>query len=250
MNFCGCQITEDLKSLGLKNGDSVVVHSSYKSIGLVDGGPHAVIEALMETVLPDGALLFPNLNITHEFTKQKPPRFDLKEDSLKNTTGIMPEIFKFEYAEHFSIHPTHSMMGTGEMAPDILKEHDKAGVPCGKDTPWEKNALSGGKILLIGVDQSTNTTCHTAEEQIEDPYKLSEDIIDGIVVVDGEELIIPSRLHIRKYHADFNIINAELESRDYMRTGRIGNASALLIDAAAFVELCLDKMRHDKKYFL
>ena len=250
MNFCGCQITEDLKTLGLENGDSVVVHSSYKSVGLVDGGPHAVIESLMETVLPDGALLFPNLNIPHEFTKGAPPLFDLKKDSVKNKTGIIPEVFKFEYAEHFSMHPTHSMMGIGEKASDILKDHDKAGVPCGKGTPWEKNAFCGGKILLIGVGQNSNTTCHSTEEQIENPYKLSADIIDGIVAVDGKEIVVPSRLHLWKYNADFNIINAELEARDYMKTGRVGNADALLIDAAAFIELCLDKMRHDKEYFL
>lgn len=250
MSLTVSQIVEDLKGLGLRRGDSVVVHSSYKSIGNVAGGPQGVIEALTQVVLPDGALLFPNLNIPHEFTVEDPPRFDLKRDPLKQTLGIIPELFKFQYAEHFSIHPTHSMMGIGERARDILKDHEKAGVPCGVGTPWEKNALSGGKVLLIGVGQKSNTTYHCPEEQIEKPYQLSSDVIDGLVVIDGKEMVVRSRLHVWGNRPDFSIINPELEARGYLRIGAVGNALTLCINAGGFVQLGLERMRQDARYFL
>jgi len=244
------RIVEDLRALGLRRGDSVVVHSSYKSIGDVAGGPRGVIDALAEVVLPDGALLLPNLNIPHEFTVENPPRFDLKRGPLKQSIGIVPELFKFEYAEHFSLHPTHSIMGIGRKAPDILKDHEKAGVPCGTGTPWQKNALSGGKVLLIGVGQKSNTTYHCAEEQIENPYQLSAGVIDGVVVSDGKEIVVPSRLHVWGHQPDFSIINPELEARGYLRIGTVGNARTLCIQGAGFIQLCLEKMRHDARYFL
>ena len=108
--FTRNDIAGNLRALGLGRGDLVIVHSSYKKIGGVEGGPLAVIEALKDVLLPEGALLFPNLNIPHEFTLANPPRFDLKRDSVRKL-GIIPELFKFHYAEHFSLHPTHSLMG-------------------------------------------------------------------------------------------------------------------------------------------
>ena len=244
------RIVADLNALGLGRGDCVVVHSSFKSIGCTDGGPRAVIDALTEVVLPGGALLLPNLNIPHAFTTENPPRFDLKRDHLKQAIGIIPEMFKFEYATHFSIHPTHSMMGIGEKAPDILKDHEKAGLPCGPGTPWEKNALAGGRVLLIGVNQKCNTTYHCAEEQLEDSYQLSEDVIDGVVVIDGREMVVRSKLHVWWNHPDFNIINPELEAMGILRRGRVGRADTMCMDAAGFLDLCLAKMRGDSRYFL
>lgn len=243
-------IIDDLKSLGIKQGDAVVVHSSYKKIGNVDGGPVAVIDALIDTVLPEGALLFPNLNILREFTVDDPPRFDLKKCHIKNL-GIIPELFKFQYAEHFSIHPTHSMMGVGAKAYDILKGHEKAGVCCGRGTPWEKNALAGGKILLIGVDHFRNTSYHCVEEQIENTYKLSKEVVQGVVIVDDEEIVVPSRLHIWEGRApNFNILNDELMELGYLKTGKIGMADTLCVDAGGFVKVGLEKVRLDSRYFL
>lgn len=242
-------IERDLREIGLQAGDSVVVHSSYKSIGQVDGGPFAVIDALADVLLPDGALLFPNLYIPHRFTVDDPPRFDLKGDHVRNL-GILPELFKFHYASHFSLHPTHSLMGIGGKAATILADHEKAGRPCGLGTPWATNARVGGRILLIGVDQRVNTSYHSAEEQMDDPYQLTDEVIMGTVVVDGTVLVVPSRLHVWRYHADFNIVNPELERSGYLKWGRVGDAVTMCLDANGFTNLALQKLRENPGYFL
>lgn len=238
-----------IRALGLERGDSAVVHSSYKSIGPVDGGPAAVIDALADVLLPEGALLFPNLFIPHGFTVDDPPRFDLRGEHVRNL-GILPDIFKFHYATHFSVHPTHSVMGIGDSAAAILADHDKAGRPCGLGTPWSKNALQGGKVLLVGVDQRVNTTYHAAEEQMDDPYQLTEDVITGIVIIDGREYVVPSRLHVRKYHPDFNVLNPELQVLGFLRWGEIGQATTICLDAKGFIDLALEKLKKDRGYFL
>ena len=148
------------------------------------------------------------------------------------------------------MHPTHSMMGIGQNAQAILSDHEKAGFPCGVGTPWEKNALSGGKVLLIGVGQKCNTTYHCPEEQIDNPYQLSSEVINGVVVSDGIETVIPSRLHVWSNHPDFSILNPELTARGYLTTGTVGKAQTLFIQAKGFVDLCLAKMRSDRLYFL
>jgi aminoglycoside 3-N-acetyltransferase len=243
------RIEDDLRTLGLRRGDSVIVHSSFRSIGPVASGPCAVLEALIRVLLPDGALLFPNLYIPHGFTVQNPPTYDLKGAHVSNL-GILPEMFKFGYAEHFSLHPTHSLMGVGDRAPDILAAHEIAGVPCGRGTPWAKNAFLGGKVLLIGVDQRVNTTYHSAEEQMDRPYQLTNEVVAGTVLVDGREVIVPSRLHVWRYHPDFNLLNGELEERGHLRRGRVGNAPTLCLDAGPFINLALEKLASNRAYFL
>jgi aminoglycoside 3-N-acetyltransferase len=47
-------LAADLRALGLAAGDVVLVHSSYKSIGFVVGGPQAVVQALLDAARPDG----------------------------------------------------------------------------------------------------------------------------------------------------------------------------------------------------
>ena len=243
-------LVDHLRALGLHTGDCVVVHSSYKAIGRCAGGPRTVIDALVEAVGPAGALLLPNLNIPHAFTAANPPRFDVKRDPLAPTIGIIPELFKGEYATHFSLHPTHSMMGIGDRAAGILSGHESAGVPCGIGTPWHRNALAGGKILLIGVDQRANTTYHCAEEQLPDSYQLTRQPIEGVVILDGRPIVVRSRLHVWDHHPDFNVINPELAARDHLRVGLVGGARTMLLDAAGFLDLCLARMAEDPRFFL
>ena len=63
------KLVEGFHELGVAEEDTLLVHSSYKSFGPVDGGPQTVIRAL-ETALgtdKDGTLIMPTFNF--EFTK-------------------------------------------------------------------------------------------------------------------------------------------------------------------------------------
>jgi aminoglycoside 3-N-acetyltransferase len=44
------QIAKDLRQLGIKSGDVLMVHSSLSKIGIVDGGADAVIDALIDVI--------------------------------------------------------------------------------------------------------------------------------------------------------------------------------------------------------
>jgi aminoglycoside 3-N-acetyltransferase len=242
-------LARDIRALGIGPGDSLIVHTAFRRVGPVAGGVRTLIDALVDVVLPSGALLFPNLHIPHGFTAVVPPRFDVRTGNIRNL-GIVPTIFKSEYAECFSLHPTHALMGIGDRAFSLLKGHELAGCCCGAGTPWERNGVECGKVLLIGCDQRCNTTYHTAEELVEQPYRLTEEMIEGFVVLDGREMIVPSRLHVWDYSVDFNVLNPELERAGHLRCGRIGQALALCLDAGPFIALALEKLVADRWYFL
>ena len=48
-----------LRGVGLESGMHVVVHSSLKRFGVVEDGPHGVIDALEEVITPAGTLVMP-----------------------------------------------------------------------------------------------------------------------------------------------------------------------------------------------
>ena len=52
-------LAEDLRAVGLREGATVLVHSSLSSLGWVAGGPVAVIQALLDVVGPDGTIVMP-----------------------------------------------------------------------------------------------------------------------------------------------------------------------------------------------
>ena len=56
------EVLAGLHQIPLTDSRIVLVHSSYKSLGGVEGGAEAVIDALMAWVGPNGTVLLPNFN--------------------------------------------------------------------------------------------------------------------------------------------------------------------------------------------
>jgi aminoglycoside 3-N-acetyltransferase len=52
-------LVAELRGIGLAAGDVLLMHSSYRSVGRVAGGPQAVVEALVTVLGPAGTLVVP-----------------------------------------------------------------------------------------------------------------------------------------------------------------------------------------------
>ena len=52
-------ICRALDSLGLREGDCVMMHSSLSALGYMEGGADTVVDALLDAVGPTGTLLVP-----------------------------------------------------------------------------------------------------------------------------------------------------------------------------------------------
>src|SRR6476620_10567900 len=106
----------DLQRIGIKKGDSLLVHSSLSKIGFVEGGPKTVIEALQEAVGEEGTLLFPAFpakgrNKTH---LEEHPFFDVR--NTPSQMGSITEYFRGMKGVLRSLHPTDSIAAKGPLA--------------------------------------------------------------------------------------------------------------------------------------
>src|SRR5262245_25669165 len=74
-------LRRDLEHLGLRPGDTVLVHSSLSRLGFVEGGAEAVIDALLDAIGPSGTLCMPSFpfdTYVADYLRAN-PSFDLRQ---------------------------------------------------------------------------------------------------------------------------------------------------------------------------
>ncbi len=98
------QLAEGFEALGIRSGDTLLVHSSLKS--LEGASPADVIEALLALLGPEGTLMLPTLS--YLYANRDNPVFDVRR--TPSNVGAIPEYFRTEYPVLRSLCPTHSAL--------------------------------------------------------------------------------------------------------------------------------------------
>lgn len=155
----------DLRRIGIRPGDDLIVHASYKSIGNVAGGPNAVASALVDAVGTTGHLMMPTFTYSAPIFNEEP--FDCK--STPSRTGVISEMLRRRSEARRSFHPTHSFVVIGKHAEELTNRHlDYA--PLGVGSPLARMADRNAKILLVGTGQTSNSSVHYGESYANAPY--------------------------------------------------------------------------------
>ncbi|MFG1817058.1 AAC(3) family N-acetyltransferase [Kribbella sp. NPDC049174] len=175
------EIADGLRRLGLDRSSSVVVHSSLKSFGYVDGGAEAVCDALTGTcgtvLAPAGTWeltgISPPPGLVRPHNAYDPaPTWEAFDDELARATaftldlpidrelGRIPESLRLTRALTRTAHPLLSYIAVGPAADQLLAAH-RSDWPLG---PIEELGRLDGDVLLLGVDHTVNSTIHLAEQ--------------------------------------------------------------------------------------
>lgn len=141
-------------SVFLSRGQKVIMHSSLRSFGTVEGAADAVILALEEVITKEGLIMMP------AFTYGKGV-YDPQE--TPSQTGAITEAFRKSSGVKRSLHPTHSLCAWGKDAEGFLSGHDRE-APFQKGSPLERFSREGGFVMLAGVTQVANSLIHVAQE--------------------------------------------------------------------------------------
>ena len=171
------QISQDLQSLGVRRGDAVMMHSSLSAIGQVEGGAEAALDGVLGAIGPEGTLIAPAFRDSvwgdpADFAiadcRPCPQRFCPSRQ--RGFQGAIPEALRLRPGCLRSCHPTHSWVGLGLRAGELLEGHRLSPTPCGPGNSFEKLVELGGCILLLGVQVNTVTLWHYYEEILQVPY--------------------------------------------------------------------------------
>lgn len=165
------QLIEEIKNMNITSNDTLLIHSSLKSLGYVEGGASTVVEAFME-VINDGLLIFP----THTWgiIRNDDETFDV--NNTPSNVGAIPNAALDTKKFIRSNHPTHSVCAYGKNALEYVKLDNYAKTPCGKDCCFGALKNMNAKILFLGAPLSKNTFIHSIEEEMNVPDRFTSHI--------------------------------------------------------------------------
>ncbi len=186
-------IVKALIEIGVRKGDVIIVHSSLRSMGYVDGGAETVIKALIEVLGECGTLAMPTL-IQKDFENA----YDTWYLDKPSDVGYITEVFRKWPRALRSDQATHSVAAIGKRANELTAGHTSFGPRYGifgdtafsHSSPWQKLYDWNAKAIFIGVDMNVNTSKHLLE------YMLVEEAIENI---DDPEIRAIQKMKIRDY---------------------------------------------------
>ncbi len=229
-------IINQLESIGINKGDSILLHSSLSKIGFVENGPHALINAFIDVIGSKGTLMmpaFPGMGFNYDFLKTNPV-FDIKHTPSK--MGIVTEEFRKMKNVKRSFHPTDSVCALGFHAEDITNSHFNQLTPYNINSPFFKLCQLNGKIVLIGVDLNSLTNFHTLEDAVENfkfPIYHKELFQTQLVDENGVMKTMQTKVHNPEWSKKrkCNDFIKLFEKSGFLKHFIIGNAHCMIINA-------------------
>ncbi len=246
--WCSAErITRDLRALGVREGTTLLVHSSLSSLGFVIGGAPAVIGALRAAIGPQGTLVLP----THSWERSGRGDFTFDIRTTPSCVGAISETFRTMPGVVRSLHPTHSVGAIGPGAQALTQGHEHASTPCGEGTPYARVIDARGQILFLGATLDQNTMFHTFEALANVPYLMRGDgETFTVTLADGRTAEMRFNRHARGPERRFAATESLLAQKGVLKKGRVAASASLLVEADRLAEVTLALLRENPSYLL
>ena len=232
------KLVQDLGNLGVGSGDMLFVHSSFKSLGSVEGGAETVIGALEEVLGPYGLLLMPSFNMVEP--ERRAPTWNIS--TTTSNVGWLTEFFRRMPGTSRSDHYSHSVAARGKEAGALVADHlsregyvspwdlEPWGHTYGLRSPMYRAWQAGAKILMLGVDYESSTYIHLVE------------VIHWNRHLQCDPAAYPS--------TDRVALGAYWERAGCLQRGDVGDAECRLFPVQDFVSLLLKEVERDLESYL
>jgi aminoglycoside 3-N-acetyltransferase len=246
----------DLRRLGLHEGMIVIAHSSLSALGWVNGGPVAVVQALMDVLTAEGTLVMPaHTGLSDPATWENPPVPCAWWEAIRNTMpayepsitptremGVIAESFRTWPGVIRSAHPRVSFSAWGKHAARIISKHSLDN-SLGEGSPLARIYQLDGWVLLMGVSYDNNTSFHLAEYRIPARKELSM----GAPVMKAQERVWAVYEDIDLDSDVFQTIGTAFDARHDVLRGKIGSGESRLFRQREAVDFALEWLTQHAK---
>ena len=147
------ELLAGFKQTHVQPGDTIIVHTSYKSLGGVEGGVETIIDVMMNLVGPEGTVMFPAFNF-QSWTETH--YFDILETPSK--MGMITERARLRPGAKRTPHPIYSFSVQGRRADEFAATEDREAY--GPNSAFALFHKSNGKIVSIGLDFNNTFSMH------------------------------------------------------------------------------------------
>ena len=233
-------IFAQLEAMGAPRDRAVLMHSSLRLIGQIEGGAEALLDALIEYFTAEGGLFCVPTHTWHNIGKE----ITLDMSDPHTCLGAFSDLAAADARAVRTENPTHSMAVFGESARVAAFIKDEAGVLSGTapNSCYGKLYDMGGYVLLVGVSHNRNTYLHSVDERIGVPNRLTRDLTDVTVKrADGSLLRHKMYTHYTDFSDDVSLRFPKYETpfryHGAIKDGFLGNAPTQLCDARVMKEV-------------
>ena len=240
-------IVASLQEIGLKEGNTVIVHTSLSSIGYVCGGAQTVIEALIEVVGENGTIMMP----TQSWKNLDPEagvHWDVSEqdwDTIReNWPAYDKKITPTNTGASRSDHPARSVAAWGRHSVYLTEKHDLSDI-FGDDSPIGRLYELDGKVLLIGVGYNKNTSIHLADVRADYPGKHIS--TEHSAVTENGKRVWKAYDTLFVDGEDFEEIGRAFEEEHEVKILRIGEAETRLMRQRDLVDFAVKWIEEYRK---
>ncbi len=243
----GEMLAADLKSIGLRPGQVVLVHGSLSALGTVPGGEQTAVLAIRAVVGSDGTIVVPAqswhlcdpryLGIepadSWDQVRAALPAYDPAWTPTR-AMGLIAEAIRTKPGAVRSGHPHRSFAAWGPVAARIVDRHDLDD-PVGEGSPLAALYEMDAVILLLGVGFDKCTALHLAEAR--SGLAISRVDNGAPMLVDGERRWVEFS-EPAVDDSDFLRIGAAFAAAhpDQVEAGSVGNAQSRLLSLRALVD--------------
>ena len=240
-----------LRRLGVEEGDTILTHSSFKSLGEVENGAQGVIDGMKMAVGEEGTVVFPTL-VQNDFANAYK---NWNKETTPSDVGYLTEYFRKLPGAKRSDQATHSVAALGKLADYITETHGQSGLrhgpygetPFAADSPWEKMYKLNTKMLFIGVTSRKCTMHHYVEYIfVDELLKQAEKLPNYKELYD--ELWYFGTPEGAPQFGVFPWVLSEWVEGEMLRMGiakktLCGKAEILMLPARDYVDFCMENLR-------
>lgn len=253
------ELVQGLRSLGVRAGGALMVHTRMSALGWVVGGSQTVVEALLEVLGPDGTLMayagweddpwhlaeWPE-RWQRAYLEELPP-FDPALSEADHEMGRVPERIRTWPGARASSGHVMRMVAVGARA-EWLTAGQPWDDPQGIGSPLARLVEAEGRVLMLGAPLETLTILHHAEALAEAPGKRW--VLYRVPVREGARVVwrdvhdidtssrgaLPYERFVPEGVDAFEFIGRSALDAGIGRPGRVGEAESHLFEARALLE--------------
>ena len=234
------KLIQGFTDLGIEKGDALFIHSSFKSLGPVEGGAGTVISALEAVIGQSGLILMPTFSLLPS-REERVASWDVA--TTPSTVGWLTEFFRQMPGTYRSDHYSHAVAARGKDAEAFVSDHLRRegyqspwdhhpwGKTYGTHSPMFRAYKANAKLLMIGVDYQTSTYIHLVEV-IHWNKRLADDTQAGFIGLNRPKL------------GEF------WEGLDQLKRGPVGDSDCRLFHIKTYVDALLAEVERNPEPYV
>jgi len=241
-SYTPSQLEGELGKMGLVEGDTILVHSSFTAFNGFTGEARQIIDCILNVVGASGNVIMMSMTYkgsSYDYLKMGEP-FNVKKTISR--MGMISESFRRREGVLRSANPLHPILALGSRAEWLIADHDKIMHSCGKGSPFEKLLQLNTKVLFFDVSFLSLSFLHYLEDLYAEcaPVKVYRDeLLDSIIIdTSGEERRVKTFVFSKEaiQSRNFPVVENELKAKNLITTKKIGNTRLMLTDLQSIVD--------------